>query len=314
MPTPQTQPAPVAAVPVPVPAPAPREPSLRTLAVGALPADMLAAVLQESELRKQEVAATALVVGQKEWGKNLSDTSIRALITWGKAWDVDVATEVDILGGNIYRNANYYLRKLAEMVDLELVDYAVADYVHVDERLTAQNTQAATLEIGRRLDERIKYGLRDESVAVCIFRIKLHALSEEMVGFAECGWKGTGRKPGKPDPVGEAEPVKTAATRATRRAMRQIVTHIPAFDAKEKALDEASKSIGVQLGQEIHDTKEEIKQRNEKVPVPSSIDPSTGQPFGSLRRTPPPVVAPVAASAVVPPSPPPPEDGDPGVV
>jgi hypothetical protein len=234
---------------------------------------------------------------------------------------VDVATEVDILGGNIYRNANYYLRKLAEMVDLELIDYAVADYVHVDERLTTLNTQAATLEIGRRLDERIKYGLRDESVAICIFRIKLHTLSEETIGFAECGWKGPGRKPGKPDPVGDTEPVKTSVTRATRRAMRQIVTHIPAFEAKENALDEASKALGTQLGQEIHDTKEELRKRNERVPVPSDIDPSTGKPFGSLRRTatvqPTPQSAPQDAPAPqAPPAPvpPPPEDGDPGVV
>jgi hypothetical protein len=103
--------------------------------------------------------------------------------------------------------------------------------------------------------------------------------------------------------------------------MRQIVTHIPAFEAKENALDEASKALGTQLGQEIHDTKEELRKRNERVPVPSDIDPSTGKPFGSLRRTatvqPTPQSAPQDAPAPqAPPAPvpPPPEDGDPGVV
>lgn len=312
------------------PQPAPRPETFRSLAVGALPPDMLAAVLQETELRKSETAATVLVVQAKEWGKNLGEASIRALITWGKAWDVDVATEVDILGGNIYRNANYYLRKLAELVDLEVVDYACADYVHIDDRLEKLGTPAAIAEIGRRLGERIKYGLRDESAAACVFRIKLHNLSEEIIGTAECGWTGKGSKPGKSDPVGNSEPVKTSETRSIRRAMRKVTTHIPAFDAKEKALDEAAKSLGMELGKEIHDTKQERRDAAIKPMLRNAADPyaedgnAKPEPItnrgakGEIKaetpapRTPPPYTGTPTADAMLDPRPP--ESDDPGIV
>lgn len=190
-------------------------------AIGVLPPE----VQQRLELRKlsNQIAGK---LAEMNWGKQMDLTTRRAIADWGQRYGVDPATEIHVLGGNIYLNASYYLRRLAGLIARGVVEYAYADHIEDDERLKAMGGDGVG-EANRRLRERIMYQVPDKAAAAVVFRIKLRSMTREIVGVKWCG--GGTRKN---DPVGDANPVETAESRAARRAIRQIITHVPE-DASE---------------------------------------------------------------------------------
>lgn len=231
-----------------VPASSPPEPPATTAAAGAGPGTAVAVaedegvgalpaeIRQALRLRKMQNQVAA-EIAKISWGQALEVSTVRALAAWGREYNVDVITEIDLLGNKPYLNARYYLRRLGGLVDEGKVEYAVSDFVQNDERLMTlasergpddqkltQTALDAQKEVTRRVLMRIKYGIPEKAAASCLFRVKLHSLSEEVVGVNWCG----NNSRGKSDPVGDAEPTKTAETRAARRAMRLLVAHVPA--------------------------------------------------------------------------------------
>lgn len=184
--------------------------------VGELPAHLQQAL----ELRKlsNQVAGK---IAELNWGQKLDLVTRRAVADWGRTYGVDPSTEIHVLGGNIYLNAGYYLRRLAQLIERGLIEYAYADHIEDDPRLAALK-EDGTGEYNRRLRERIKYQVPDKAASSVVFRVKLRSMDREIVGVKWCG-----NQTRKNDPVGDAMPVETSETRAARRAMRQIVTHIP---------------------------------------------------------------------------------------
>lgn len=197
------------------------------------------AIRQALEMRKL-ANAVAGEIAKLSWGKAIERSTARAIADWGQSHHVDVITEIDFLGNKPYLNARFYLRRLAEQVSEGLVDYAVPDFIHYDarlEKLAAQVDEEGKLtmvakdalaELDRRIGVRIQYGVPDAAAGACVFRVKLHNLSREVVGVNWCGG-GTGahKAGGKGDPVGDMEPVKTAESRAARRCLRLLVSHMP---------------------------------------------------------------------------------------
>jgi len=206
-----------------------REREATLSAIGSLPAEMRAAL----QLRKQLAAASA-DLAKTSWGQNLEGTTRKAVAQWGHEFGVDVATEVEVLGGNIYLNAAFYLRKLAEMQAAGLIEYAVADHIGPDERLTAlaaAGSEDAKAELERRTTEQIIHncpppGKLDQCVAAVVFRVKLRNMDREVTGAK---WTGDRRNNAgkRTDPVGYEFPVETAESRAARRCLRRIVSHLP---------------------------------------------------------------------------------------
>ena len=68
---------------------------------------------------------------------------------------------MDVLGGNLYRNARYYKRRLAEMVEDGKIEYVKSDWVHKDARLDVHGDEWSTAEKTRRERVRIEYGIPD---------------------------------------------------------------------------------------------------------------------------------------------------------
>lgn len=217
------------------------EPAAKPERKSSLPPEILAAI----ELRKAQNLVTAQLAALN-WGKALDVEARRAVAEWGRRNNVDVTTEIDVLGNNIYLNARFFLRKLSDMIDAGLVDYAVDDYVHTDPRLAKIGTDAATREDERRAMERIKWGIPDAATGACVFRVKLKSMAEEVTGASWCG--GGTRKN---DPVGEAEPVKTSASRAARRAMRKLASHLPRVAKDMADLEASGKAIGITVYEEV---------------------------------------------------------------
>lgn len=184
--------------------------------------DLPPAIQQAIRLRRMANQAAA-ELAKLSWGANIGRDTARAISEWGRVYRVDVTQEIDVLGNKVYLNAKYYLRRLSELVDAGLVEWAYADHINVDERM-ADLGEEGKAEATRRLTERVKYNVPEKATAVVAFRVKLRSLTQETVGV---NWAGGGVR--KSDPVGDAEPVKTAESRAARRCLRQLVSHVPAL-------------------------------------------------------------------------------------
>jgi hypothetical protein len=190
------------------------------------------------QLRAQEREISA-ELSKKNWGENLDVFTRKAIAHWGMRHNIDVAQEIDILGNRIYLNAKFYLRGLAHLVDAGKVDYVDLDHVEDDARLAA-----FPKERQRRLELRIQHGLPDKAVSAVIARIKLKNVPIEFSGAQWCGGRGTNNNGKQKDPIGEDRPVETSETRALRRCLRLMVTHIPSEAAKrDAALDDAATEL-----------------------------------------------------------------------
>jgi hypothetical protein len=237
-------------------------------AIGELPPE----IQQALELRKQRNLVAAQIAGMS-WGEKIDLDTRRAVADWGQQFRVDVATEIYILGNRIYPNANLYLRRLGEMAAEGLVEYAVPDHIEDDPRLKQLGPEGEG-EYTRRLRERIRWSVPDAAKCAVVFRVKLYSMEREVVGVK---WTGGGTR--KNDPVGEAFPVETAESRAARRCMRQLTSHLPpehrtTFDVLDRSADA--------LSDRITESKQRVKALNaEAEPRPLAL-PSQGDPYGPV--------------------------------
>lgn len=189
--------------------------------IGSLPES----VRQQIALRKMMNAVAQEIAGMS-WGQSIGKDTARALAEWGRQHNVDVTQEIDILGARVYLNAKYYLRRLGEMIADGLVEYAYPDHINSDDRLLAMGERGKA-EAERRAFERVKRNVPEKAVGAVVFRVKMRSMTEETVGT---NWAGGGTR--TKDPVGDAEPVKTAESRAARRCVRQLASHMPRLAAE----------------------------------------------------------------------------------
>ena len=197
--------------------------------VGVLPPELQQA-LQLRRMRNQVAGQLAA----QNWGKSLDLDTRRAIADWGQQFRVDVTTEIHVLGGNVYLNSAFFLRQLSELIEAGLVEYAYADHIEDDARLKALGPEGEG-EYSRRLRERIMHQVPDKAASAVVFRVKLRSMDREITG---CKWCGNGTR--KNDPVGDDKPVETSESRAARRAMRLISSHVPRHVAEDMAAIEAS--------------------------------------------------------------------------
>lgn len=219
------------------------------LAIGMLPDE----VKQGLILARQRNVVSA-EIASANWGKGLDrDTRFR-VAEWSQSVGLDPATELYVLGGNFYKNANYYLRKLSEMIEAGLVEYAYADHVEVDPRLETMAKRTDNLElagqaraeIDRRTMMRIQYNIPDKAESSVVFHLKLNRVPVE---FTAAKWCGGGTR--KKDPVGDEFPVETSETRAIRRTLRLVASQNPQFATLVEPNDDDQ--INATIGPELRE-------------------------------------------------------------
>lgn len=201
--------------------------------------------------QRDRMRAVQKELRNKTWGRDLPESSLKAVVLWAEKRGLDAATEIDILGGNIHIKATYYLRRLAHMIGEGQIEHAYPDHVHVDARLVAlakdpsapeDMRQEASREVFRRTMERARHNLKDEAAACVVYRIKVRGMTEEITGAKCCG---NGVK--KNDPVGDACPAETAETRAARRACRQLIDTFPDLRAEMDVVEAEAKLVSVEI-------------------------------------------------------------------
>jgi len=205
---------------------------------------------QDALEERKKLHLVAAKISEMNWGKGLSNEMQRAVAMYCRQSLID-PTEIDVLGGNVYRNSRYYLRRLSEMVEDGLVDYAKPDHVEADPRLEqlakgeGQEASWARSEIERRRYERIQHAIPEAAVSAVVFRVKLKTVPVE---FTSAKWCGGGTR--KSDPVGDSFPVETSETRACRRVMRYIASQIPHLKWREEELDDKGLLVTARMADE----------------------------------------------------------------
>lgn len=226
--------------------------------------------------------AVARELRNKSWGKDIGEEGVKALSLWTQRHGIEPATEVEVLGGNIYLTAAYYRRRLAQLIGEHMIDYAVADHVEVDERLDAlaadehappQARENARAEVYRRKMERIAHKLPESAKAAVVYRIKVKGMTTEITGAkAVGGFRGKGANGRDKDPVGEEFPSETAETRAARRAARQIIDSFPTLKAEMDVVEAEAKLVAV----EVQQSRAEVRA------APRQPSLMSGRPVGDL--------------------------------
>lgn len=194
----------------------------------ALPPEVQATI----EYNRQKNAVVAAIRGTI-WGKEISQDQVRAVAQYAREMHIDPVRHIEVLGGRIYLTADFYAEKGAKYVRDGSIILHETEYIHADDRLAAmakyagedEDMQASALwaakEQARRAMQRIKYAVPETAKAAAVVRLTMRDGGATFVGVNWCG--GTTKR----DPVGEAEPTKTAETRAARRAWKRIVAVIP---------------------------------------------------------------------------------------
>lgn len=193
----------------------------------------------EIEARRLRAAAATAVRGT-QWGKECSEEAVRAVSRYCVENGLDPMRHVEVLGGRIYLTETLYSEKAAPYVRAGLLILEEPDLIMADARLdelAVAGDEWAKEERTRRMRARIKYGVPEIAEGASVQRIRVASSGAVIVGVNWCGkgvrmqekeiWEKnqrTGRFAAKDmDPIGGLEPVKTAITRARRRAWIQLL-------------------------------------------------------------------------------------------
>jgi hypothetical protein len=181
----------------------------------------------------QEITAELTV---KSWGANASVALRTETVRWALEVGADPSTEVDILGGKPFLNANYWIRLVAVEPDFMRPEEI---WVHHDERASPEENE-------KRKELRVQYAIPDAIAAT----VGLHRDQKERAAknppipvkaavlvflhFKERGpflgkkWSPTRAN----DDVGMDHPEASALTRAWRKAALAAVRRKPPFSKR----------------------------------------------------------------------------------
>jgi hypothetical protein len=280
------------------------------------------------ELRQaQMIRRGAQLVAATEWGQALSPERRAGFARYCLALGADPLRHVDLLGGNVFINGDYFRDVIAADPDFVRSDDPV--WIHVDPRhelcigcgaafgadvVHGHDDDAITGENRRRLAERItrarlrlEHNISDESPAACI--LVLHYRNGrgpfKGLGTVRAGKVKSGPNAGVKDrdPIGLDSPRATAETRAWREAGEKCEatwfrTHAATLEqlaVQLRTAYQAEKAARVQLpaapaAEDQVDVKEPPPATDVEA-VPDNVDLETGE---VLEETSPP--APAAAA------------------
>jgi hypothetical protein len=194
----------------------------------------------------RQTRALTVAITNEAWGTALTPQMRHAVAEYMRRNRLDVS-EVDILGGRIYRNGYYYRRRVAEMRSRGMIEWTEGEHigpsVELEKAIKNEDPEIATwakAEYFRRLKERIRWEVPMDATHAYVVRVKLKTDGKVLEG---CDWITPERKKvtkwGEKvaDPVGAEEPEKTVITRAWRRCGLLVAAEIPSLKSEEAVLD-----------------------------------------------------------------------------
>lgn len=225
------------------------------------PVTALSQAAQEELEARRVIVQLAGAIAALSWGKEMDVPTRRSVAAYCNQYGIDPLTELDLLGGSLYLNADYWLRRLGELAAQGIVTGWELVHIQADERvrlmLADDKLPADIRERARKvwydaLFERIRRNAPEEAEAICICRIFVKGVDTPIEG---CKWGGNGtsvkqpRRGGEmnPNPIVEENATLAVESQAVRRAMRQLASHMPAVVTDPKVLDEELARVSVRM-------------------------------------------------------------------
>lgn len=196
-----------------------------------------------AELRERNALVAA--IRSTQWGKDCSPDMQRAVAHYCNENNLDPVRHVEILGGRIYLTTSLYDEKGAHLLREGIIVPDEPEYINADVRLdelAAEGYAEAKDESSRRKFMRAQYNVPEKAAAAVVQRFHIPASGAVIVGVNWCGGGVRQR-----DPVGDAEPAKTAQTRARRRAWVQIADIIPGYAETIRPIEASARVVSESL-------------------------------------------------------------------
>lgn len=213
--------------------------------------------------RLKIIRVASVQIANLQWGTNLDAVTRGAIARWALEAGIDPVRHIDLLGGRIYDNAQLYIDKCAAHPDFigdELVILAPLDRREFDPALLLEEDRDVLIEeqkrlnferLGLQMHHAVPPEINDHPKEAAAVLVRLFFRSQKPSDGIN--WAGKyGQK--KQDPVGEQHPIKTATTRAYRKAAKK---RIPvwfnegdsgiALDALEEQIEEDREHTKAQM-------------------------------------------------------------------
>jgi hypothetical protein len=194
-----------------------------------------------------------VAITNEAWGNALTPAMRHAVAEYMRRHKLDVS-EVDVLGGRIYRNGYYYRRRIAEMRAAGKLEWSEGEHIGPNAQLVAGTTSDdpeiaawSKAENFRRFKERVRWEVPADATHAYVVRIKLKTDGKVLEG---CDWITPERKNkyGKvADPIGAEEPEKTVITRAWRRCGLLVAAEIPELRREEESMNSDAEIVDAQI-------------------------------------------------------------------
>lgn len=194
--------------------------------------------------RKNANIVAAQIAGTN-WGKGMDAATQRAVADWGTRTGIDVTTEIYVLGGSIYLNAQLYINRGIDLITRGLLLDYNQRFIHHDPQLdeivaevlpaTASDAERAELEarqasarreIRERRELRIKHAVPNNPAIKSAVLTEIVLARMPHTPFYGVKWTPHPNAQHN-DPVGTHYPQETALTRSARRAWKQIIRQVP---------------------------------------------------------------------------------------
>lgn len=201
-------------------------------------------------LRRQANVMQAQFAGTN-WGKGMDADTRKAVADWGNRNFVDVTTEIDILGGNIYLNAKFYIARLVSMVQSGKVLDFRQEFINDDARFQS-DIPADVEERNRRRQLRVVHNVPDDATAAVLTTIVLTVMPH--TPFYGVKWAPRTQS----DPIGKAFPQETALTRSARRCLRLVVRYLPEIATMVQGAEEDAKTSLAEVLEAAHENAKAI--------------------------------------------------------
>lgn len=217
----------------------------------ALAFQLASAARQHTMLRR-----TAMAVAETGWGKDISPVARQAVVRYCMEIGADPVRHVHVLGGTVYMNAAFWMELVA----------ANPKFLRSETRFVHADPRADKDEADKRRVERVTFGVPEDVKGAAVVVLFYDGRGP----FVGVNWAGSHGN--KKDPVGDAEPTKTAESRAYRRA---AIKAEPAWFREHPRL-QAAESLLTQ-GREIEERTAELKPIGEQpiadtAPVVSPVE------------------------------------------
>ena len=223
---------------------------------------------KQAQIIKNATAAIA----EMSWGSGLSPVMRSEVARYALEQGTDPVRHWEVLGGRLYDRAELWMDLVTAQPDFEGF---TKKFLHSDKRLTEEQSK-------EREALRAEHGVPENIAGACLVVIhRTGKIPSEGVNWA-------GSRGNKKDPVGDAEPTKTAFTRAFRKAAK---TAYPLWFRRNRKGDE---DHAVELGRytrgEVETRLEGERQERKAVESPATHQLAPGVALsGGAKATYPPV-------------------------